>query len=634
MALQIWLPLTGDLHNQGLADLDITLVSGNELINTDGKIGAGALKLTKRQIISTTLFNGKKIFSWAFWVKVNEAWSANWLDGIYWITTDGNDTFANRQEFYTNCTKVGMWCASTSLSGYNFTPGVWTPLAGCVNYNTGDMAFYINGVLQNERHDVNTTWSITSVYLGDSGIDISECDVRLYDHYLSNKEVEEIAKGLVLHYKLDDTCINPNPNIITNSLFINNYNPWFSVNSSTLSVTTIEGKRVLTATKGTTDSLFGYSIEGYVAGTQQTYSFSTYIYAPSAMTWAVGTMLSTTEVSGWQTMVTSKNYSTQQLSEGWNYVTMTFTCSQASYSGKIQVYFTCPNGTTYYLYHPKIEQGNVVTRYIPNISESSFESNNIVYDSSGYNNNGSITGNLIINNNTPKYNSSIYFNGSSYILTDNSSFAWFDFNQCTIAGWMKPTTTPSSYSGSFGIAHNSIDGYYAKCFSICNSNGNFKINAAKGSTWIFIDTGQNAIINEWHHYVAVLDGTTVKAYIDGILVYTTTIDWGTATTASDTRVQIAVDLPGSDEIYQGYYSDIRIYTTALTEEQVLDLYYTSATIDNLGNVYSREYIETEKTSITKTGQFQIDKIHDSNDLTKASILKNENQIQGFTIYEY
>jgi hypothetical protein len=38
-------------------------------------------------------------------------------------------------------------------------------------------------------------------------------------------------------------------------------------------------------------------------------------------------------------------------------------------------------------------------------------------------------------------------------------------------------------------------------------------------------------------------------------------------------------------------SDFRIYATALTDKQIKELYDTSATIDNLGNVYARELNE-------------------------------------------
>jgi len=38
-------------------------------------------------------------------------------------------------------------------------------------------------------------------------------------------------------------------------------------------------------------------------------------------------------------------------------------------------------------------------------------------------------------------------------------------------------------------------------------------------------------------------------------------------------------------------SDFRIYATALTPEQVKELYHTSMSIDNNGNIHARELVE-------------------------------------------
>lgn len=222
----------------------------------------------------------------------------------------------------------------------------------------------------------------------------------------------------------------------------------------------------------------------------------------------------------------------------------------------------------------------------------------IFYDSSGYCNHGTITGTLTTNSDSPRYTNCTYFNGSSYITTPVGQLSWSNFEQLTISAWIKPTVTPSQYTGSIGIGHRSANAH--KYFAISNYAGKFYAHIINGNYTNF-NSGYTLPLNTWHHCVATLSGTTLKMYVDGELKSTQTISWNSAAIHSSPSFQIGIDLPGSAEIYKGYYSDARIYATALSEDDVKELYNTSAFVTNNGVFAEYELYEDNLSDVKKTG---------------------------------
>lgn len=214
MSLVAWFPLNGDLHNQGLDN--VTLVKANATFTNDGKIGqcVSSNHTASDYFIIPSLVNGKKM-SITYWARIDIATTTNWLDGVYWRTTpDGTTYNANRQEFYNEKTdlgtmNVGFWFAGNSLSGYTVSLYDWHHFALVIDYSTGYSAFYVDGILKGTKMSADTTHSIEGRFrIFDTNIDASECDVRFYNHCLSEKEVHEISKGLVAHYKLTEPLLS------------------------------------------------------------------------------------------------------------------------------------------------------------------------------------------------------------------------------------------------------------------------------------------------------------------------------------------------------------------------------------------------------------------------------------------
>ena len=76
MALQVWLPLNGDLRNQGLNN--VTVTNNRATVNNSGKIGK-CYSFAKNAYldIDKSAMTNMTSASVCFWIKIN-SWNTNW----------------------------------------------------------------------------------------------------------------------------------------------------------------------------------------------------------------------------------------------------------------------------------------------------------------------------------------------------------------------------------------------------------------------------------------------------------------------------------------------------------------------------------------------------------------------------
>lgn len=264
MSLQVWLPLTGDLHNQGL-DGEQRSSTAYSVID-DGKIGR-AIKTSTSDYIITSVTSDKwdftkKDISFGCWVRMNK----NALSDIV-LNKEYHDNYKQAggtllgRDSYGGC--AIRWCTNNILDSGSFSTvsiythmrnttsnsvssstyvlpfDTWIHCMYVIDRTNSEIRFYINGLLYDSRAFNPSLFMTGNVSQGsfcinkpewDGGNGMSVCvpidlnDVRIYDHALSNKEVSEIAKGLCLHYPLRDNI----QTLVTSSI-----NPTFNTSSST-----------------------------------------------------------------------------------------------------------------------------------------------------------------------------------------------------------------------------------------------------------------------------------------------------------------------------------------------------------------------------------------------------------------
>ena len=547
MALQVWLPLnkSGADKNQGLADINITSTAA---YSASGKLGGSYYFSGSSNQIS---------FPSQSWMEPNDT---NSISIAMWVKADSFSYIIAANAFECSLSsssfmfRLGNGSSNTfiiSTSEITFTTGTWYHLCGTWDAENKKLAVYVNGELIKEGTSTLTSYNnisstINLVYNGSWNIN----DFRFYDHCLSPKEVKEISKGLVLHYPLNDAYAEETSNLFSANLtYHTNWNNSGSAiwNWDDNTIPKINNSIIYSISRTDTgNSAIGCGACNLVAG--KTYTASVYVYLSGNVDSNIFYIRSVdTNIA---TLKYNNDTNPQKWPQNqWIRATATFTPSTAYNSCYICSYLNNANSKRA-LTCWQIEEKDHPTPYTPNTRNET-----TVYDCSGYQNNGTISGSLSCSADSPRYNRSCKF--GSGIIGATSGFV----SAQSYTFWVNvidKTAQIVFVDGASKLGFGMISTYF-----ICSSAGK---TSAKYSA-------ANLTIG-WHHFAVVND----LLYIDGVLQEKSsgTDMW----VYSGSMLEIGNRSNGTSYPWKGQISDFRVYATALSEEDIKELYNTSCIINS------------------------------------------------------
>lgn len=583
MALQVWLPLNGDLRNQGLTSIEVT--NNGTTIDNNGKIGKcysfGANKYINL-INYAPIFLTYNTFSLSVWFKCTAQNTSH--TGSALISSGNWNAAANllnlalgnfSSDHYTKLLISGSGGWGNGYS-YNFYLNTWYHVV--LTSGNGAMRAYVNGQLIGDSYAAFKPGSLEQnwVCIGNGtyshGFHFYGLmnDVRIYDHCLSIKEVKELSKGLILHYKLDKP-------LHTNLLTIKPK----SHNATAYNAYQLNLLENLQSGQTYTLQLWDVDVSHSAKTVAQT---GVWVY------WGGGSI----HLFNWA----GSSYFTNGHA---SYLVKTFTVTAANASGSgaanawLNIYNSVSNasGTRNLTIGAwKLEKGSVATPFDVGINDPAYAiagySAGIEPDCSGYKRDGIITGTITGNIDTPRYRTSSNFpSGTNYI---NAGRGAMITDAITINLWVKYTTwgNPISCteSGGWNFESNS-SGIRLPIYTVDNTYRVAQTNITPSS-----------LVNNWHMLTGTYDGENVKIYIDGK-------EEGTLAASTSHKnikynannvIFIGAEAGGNattpaSTAFIGNISDVRIYCTALSADDIKALYEDAGYIDNQGNFHAYEYSE-------------------------------------------
>lgn len=568
MALQVWLPLNGDLHNQGLQN--ITVTNNGAVINNNGKIGKCCSFGTAESYLSlptSAMTSFTTECSISFWLNIL-SWNGSYA--TFFQAGTASSSWANyvfgflRNSSNSNCCFTisdGSAHSGTNYLTPNLDLNTWYHIS--LVYKTGHCLIYVNGELY---QDYTTTIvpnfsSIARIRLGHSNGSgyQSNClinDFRIYNHALSAEEVAEIAKGLVLHYPLSGSYNESTTNLCAELL---------------AGGRTVVSNNIISSTGENADT-YWYIMpkEAFVGG--ETYTFSCNLTGFAADTDFIQFGV------GAQTSSSATHCGQWKIYNGYN--TFTFVAPSALNGSTAKFIFDDSGSTAiraqiFHISNVQLEKKPYATQFV---DYGASRESTTIYDISGYGNNGEIIESIETTSDSPKNNYATHFAATNQkIKISNLSVLGFT-NSYSFAWWEKINSVNNMCWGfSDGVRLNGM--YTGRLWSTGDGSSN-PLYTPGTTTQVDAPTA-----NIWHHWVMTGNDTKCLVYQDGEL-------WGEAKTVKPIT-GTTIYLNGWNETTNysssnASMSDFRIYATPLTADQVAQLYRDSMVVDSSGNITPRD----------------------------------------------
>lgn len=589
MGLQVWMPMIGNINNQGLSNL--SNLSGNYVQGTCSTFGK-CLNVPNSSPISFTadgLVNAKK-FSVCFWTLADNSTKADWNQMLQLGDKKTDGSYGSNFRFE-SCTTYPRACSFHNNDIYAITGGsrilgssngTWYHV--CVTYDGTELKSYTNGNLIGT--DVGNGGYLTGyVQIGSANYFGLMNDLRIYDEVISQKQIRGIYNLQIIHYPLNNIYEVG----ITNKYFGDAAEGDLGCSDyiTRTKLADERGYNYKLSYTGTGKDMWNALTTGshfsFTAGKIYYYSCKIRCHSKSHTQlllraarcdndWVTNVVDTLNADGQWHEYTVS-----QTINANFDRSGTTVTCNP------LVEFYTNDMSTNGMSYTFDVDIKDI---QVTEGQKYSFIANEMVTSSvsdiSGYSNNASVG----IGVQSPRYDACYYFSAKSYLKFPNPIYAKKTIYGLTINMWVR--------------LDSGCGGYATILSGLNNPTSNFPwlaVNTEQSGLWSYIwsNTPQygrgmsNELLslNTWYMITYVFNSGSVYWYLNGTrkgdITKYTTLNY---INADMEYLALGNSYSGTqwNTNFCGWISDFRMFTTVLSADDVKALYQNSASITSTGQV--------------------------------------------------